>query len=172
MCGRNPGLVALGEGLLNQLSQGIVNADLAKVVASDVHESIGRNGSEAEGTALFIDAIRSFIVKIDGVDAKVGVDENCAVNVLLAFDCRWSEHLEFNGFHDGNDEACVGDIVAFIKELDDEVFGPATVDDQLFWGVVGDGYRLTVGRAAMEVEVNPAGADDDLVFPEALRIEA
>ena len=170
--GRDPCLVAVDDGFFDQLSQGIVNADLAEVIACNAHESIGWNGGEAEGIALFFNAIRGLIIKLDGVDAKVGVDENRAVNILLAFDGRRSKHLEFNGFHDGNDEACVGNVVAFIKELDDEVLGPATVDDQFFWGVVGDGYWLTVGRAAMEVEVNPAGADDDLVFPEALRIEA
>ena len=105
---------------------------MAEVIACNAHESIGRNGGEAEGIALFFNAIRGLIIKLDGVDAKVGVDEDCSVNILLAFDGRISKHLEFNGFHDGDDEACVGNVVAFIKELDDEVLGPATVDDQLF----------------------------------------
>lgn len=157
-----------GDDFLNHLAQSIIDADVSKVLACDADKTVGWHGRQGERRALFLNAVGAFIIKRNGVDAKVGVDEDGAVNVLLAFDGWRCKYLKLNGFSDGDNETRIGDVVAFVEEFDNEMLGPATVDDEFLGSVVGDGHWLTVWRAAVEVEVDGLGADDDAFFAEAV----
>ena len=158
--GGNDEFIAFSEMIVYLLSKYVEDTDYAQVFALDGDELVGWNRGKAEGWDVFVDIVCGFIINGYGKDAKIGVDAQCSMNV---FSDRRGVCVEDDGLTNGHKHARFSNIPTFVKAFHYEILGITAIDDQVIGCIIGDIHLTSMRRAAMKIEMQIVGSDNDLL---------
>ena len=127
----NDKFTSVSEMVFHLLSQHVENANHAQIFALDGDEFIGWNRGKAEYRVVFINTIRGLIINGYGKDAKIRVD---AQGSIYVFSDWGGICVKDDSLTNGDKHTSFSDVPTFVKAFHIEVFGIATVDDQVLGG--------------------------------------